>query len=421
MSSSTFASRKAMPALRLASEPVVQLTLEQVARQGARRALQKAIEDEVAEYIEAHKGWVDEANHRLVVRNGHHQPRTILSGVGPIEVKQPRVDDRRVDENGVRFRFTSKILPRYLRKTRAIEELVPWLYLKGISTGEMPDALVHLGFDGSGLSATSVTRMLAAWHGEYDDWSKRDLTGKHYVYVWADGLYFGCRLSDDRPCLLVLMGATADGRKELIAMIDGQRESETSWTALLLDCKSRGMTIAPKLATGDGSLGFWIALSKIFPSTRHQRCWVHKTCNVLDKLPKKEQPAAKRMLHEIWMAATREDATQAFDRFIEVYGTKWPRSTDCLEKDRAELLAFYDFPAEHWQHLRTSNPIESTFATVRLRTYRTKGPGSREAGIAMAFKLARKAESRWRRLNGSERLQDLIDGIVFVDGERIAA
>ncbi len=217
------------------------------------------------------------------------------------------------------------------------------------------------------------------------------------------------------------MGATADGKKELIAMIDGQRESETSWSSLLLDCKSRGLTIAPKLATGDGSLGFWIALSKVFPSTAQQRCWVHKTLNVLDKLPKSEQPAAKRMLHEIWMSAKREDAIKAFDRFIEVYGTKWPRATACLEKDRAELLAFYDFPAEHWQHLRTSNPIESTFATVRLRTYRTKGPGSREAGLAMAFKLARKAESSWRKLNGSEKLQDLIDGIVFVDGERIAA
>ena len=414
MSSSTFA-------LRLATEPVVEFTLEQIARQGARRALQKAIEDEVADYVEAHKDQVDRSNHRLVVRNGYKKPRTILSGVGPIEVHQPRVDDRRVDENGVRFRFTSKILPPYLRKTKSIEELVPWLYLKGISTGEMPDALVHLGFDGSGLSATSVTRMLAVWHGEYSDWSKRDLNGKHYVYVWADGLYFGCRLTDDRPCLLVLMGATAEGKKELIAMIDGQRESETSWTSLLLDCKSRGLSIAPKLATGDGSLGFWIALSKAFPSTRQQRCWVHKTLNVLDKLPRSEQAAAKRMLHEIWMSAKREDAIKAFNRFIEVYGTKWPRATACLEKDRAELLAFYDFPAEHWQHLRTSNPIESTFATVRLRTYRTKGPGSREAGLAMAFKLARKAESRWRKLNGSEKLQDLIDGIVFVDGERIAA
>ena len=333
MSSSTFA-------LRLATEPVVDLSLEHLAREGARRALQKAIEDEVAEYIEAHRQQVDESNHRLVVRNGRHKPRTILSGVGPIEVHQPRVDDRRVDENGVRFRFTSKILPRYLRKTRAIEELVPWLYLKGISSGEMSDALVHLGFDGSGLSATSVTRMLAVWHGEYEDWSRRDLSGRHYLYLWADGLYFSCRLSDDRPCLLVLMGALANGKKELIAMIDGQRESETSWSSLLLDCKSRGLSQAAKLATGDGALGFWIALSKVFPSPRQQRCGVHKTLNVLDKLPKGEQAAAKALLHGIWMSAKREDAIKAFDRFIEVYQVKWPRATACLEKDQAELLAF---------------------------------------------------------------------------------
>ena len=307
------------------------------------------------------------------------------------------------------------------RKTGAIEDLVPWLYLKGISTGEMSDALVHLGFDGSGLSPASVTRMTEVWQHEYADWSKRGLTGKRYVYLWADGIYFGCRLSDDRPCVLVLMGATEDGRKELIALADGQRESQTSWTALLLDLKARGLAEPPKLATGDGSLGFWQALANAFPSTRHQRCWVHKTMNVLDKLPKGQQPAAKSMLHDIWMSATRDDAMKAFNRFLEVYRTKWPRAAECLEKDRGELLAFYDFPAEHWGHLRTSNPIESTFATVRLRTYRTKGSGSREAGLAMAFKLARKAESRWRKLNGSGKLQDLIDGVVFVDGERIAA
>lgn len=407
--------------LRLATEPVVCASLEEIARQGARRALQQAIEDEVAEYINAHRQQIDEDGRRLVVRNGYKPPRTILSGVGPIQVKQPRVDDRRVDENGVRFRFTSKILPPYLRKTQSIEDLVPWLYLKGISTSEMSDALVHLGFDGTGLSATSVTRMLEAWQGEYADWGKRDLTGKHYVYLWADGIYFGCRLSDDRPCVLVLMGATADGTKELIAMTDGQRESETSWTALLLDATGRGLSQAPELATGDGSLGFWLALAKVFPATKQQRCWVHKTANVLDKLPKGQQPAAKAMLHGIWMAATREDATKAFGRFVATYGVKWPRATDCLEKDRAELLAFYDFPAEHWRHLRTSNPIESTFATVRLRTYRTKGPGSRAAGLAMAFKLIQKAQKGWRKLNGSEKLKDLIDGIVFVDGERKAA
>ena len=396
-------------------------TLEQIARAGARRALQRAIDDEVAEYIAAHQDLLDGSGHRLVVRNGYKPVRTILTGVGPIEVEPPRVNDRRVDENGVRFRFTSKILPPYLRKTRAIEDLVPWLYLKGISTGEMSDALVHLGFDGSGLSATSVTRMLESWQGQYADWSKRGLTGKHYVYVWADGIYFGCRLSDDRPCVLVLMGALADGTKELIAMVDGQRESEASWTALLLDAVARGLSEPPKLATGDGSLGFWLALAKVFPATRQQRCWVHKTANVLDKLPKGQQPAAKAMLHEVWMAATREDATKAFDRFLQTYGVKWPRAADCLEKDRTELLAFYDFPAEHWRHLRTSNPIESTFATVRLRTYRTKGPGSRAAGLAMAFKLAQKAQAGWRKLNGSAKLQDLIDGIVFVDGERKAA
>jgi len=414
MSSSTFA-------LRLATEPVVCVTIEQIARDGARRALQKAIEDEVAAYVDDHRDQVDEVGHRLVVRNGRKPPRTILSGAGPIQVNQPRVDDRRVDENGVRFRFTSKILPPYLRKTKAIEDLVPWLYLKGISTGEMPDALIHLGFDGSGLSPTSVTRMTELWRREYCDWSKRDLSGKRYVYLWADGIYFSCRLSDDRPCLLVLMGATADGKKELIGLIDGQRESEQSWTALLLDLKNRGMTEPPKLATGDGSLGFWLALSKVFPQTKHQRCWVHKTMNALDKLPKGQQPEAKSMLHEIWMSAKKDDATKAFDRFIEVYGTKWPRAKACLEKDRAELLSFYDFPAEHWGHLRTSNPIESTFATVRLRTYRTKGPGSRKAGLAMTFKLAKKAEGGWRKLNGSERLRELVDGVVFVDGERKAA
>jgi transposase-like protein len=275
----------------------------------------------------------------------------------------------------------------------------------------MSDALVHLGFDGTGLSAASVTRMTEAWQGEYQDWSKRSLAGKHYVYLWADGIYFGCRLTDDRPCVLVLMGATADGTKELIAMVDGQRESETSWTALMLDAVARGLSEPPKLATGDGSLGFWLALAKVFPSTKQQRCWVHKTANVLDKLPKGQQPAAKAMLHEIWMAATREDATKAFDRFIATYSVKWPKATNCLEKDRAE----------HWRHLRTSNPIESTFATVRLRTYRTKGPGSRMAGLAMAFKLVQKAQKGWRKLNGSEQLKDLIDGIVFVDGERKAA
>jgi transposase-like protein len=407
--------------LRLASEPVAVATIESIAREAARRALQKAIEDEVSDYINGHRQSLDDQGHRLVVRNGHKPPRTILTGVGPIELTAPRVDDRRVDENGVRFRFTSKILPPYLRKTKVIEELVPWLYLKGITTNDMSDALVHLGFDGSGLSAASVVRMKELWVAEQENWSKRSLAGKRYAYLWADGLYFGVRLSDERPCVLVIMGATQDGRKELIAIHDGERESEQSWREALLDLKSRGLTDAPMLAVGDGALGFWAALPRVFPATRCQRCWVHKTANILNKLPRGQQIDAKKKLHEIWMAATRDDAFKAFDLFLASYQAKYPKAVECLLKDREPLLAFYDFPAEHWSHLRTTNPIESTFATVQLRTYRTKGPGSRQAGLAMVFKLAQQAEKRWRKLNGSELLSDVLAGVVFIDGTRKAA
>ena len=411
MSSSSFQ-------LELATLPV----LEDIAREGARRMLQQAIEQEVTQYIEEHRHHVDERGHRLVVRNGRKPPRTILTGCGPLDVSQPRVDDQRVDaESGRRIRFHSKILPPYLRKTKMIEELVPWLYLKGISTNDFPEALAHLGFDGTGLSAASVLRMKELWQDEHANWSKRDLSGKRYVYVWADGLYFGVRLTDERPCVLVIMGATEDGRKELIALHDGMRESEQSWTELLLDLKARGLTDAPKLATGDGALGFWKALAKVFPSTRQQRCWVHKTVNILNKLPKSQQSDAKDRLHQIWLSATKEDAFKAFDLFVRSYQAKYPKAVECLLKDQEQLLAFYDFPAEHWQHLRTSNPIESTFATVQLRTYRTKGPGSRDAGLAMVFKLAEQAQKRWRRLNGSELLSEVIEGIQFVDGIRKAA
>lgn len=401
----------------LATVPVI----DDILRDGARRALQSAIEREVEEYIERNKPQLDDQGHRLVVRNGHHPARKILSGNGPIEVRQPRVNDRRVDEQGNRFRFTSRILPPYLRKTPVMEELVPWLYLKGISTSDFPEALACLGHDGSGLSPTTIVRLKEVWQGEYEDFSRRSLQGKRYVYVWADGIYFNIRLGDDRPCVLVLMGALEDGTKELIAMVDGQRESEQSWLELLLDAKSRGLVDAPKLATGDGALGFWKAIRQVYPSTRHQRCWVHKTVNVLDKLPKSQQPSAKAMLHEIWMSATKEDAIKTFDRFIATYQAKYPKAVECLSKDREELLAFYDFPAEHWQHLRTSNPIESTFATVRLRTSKTKGAGSRAACLAMAFKLIESAQKRWRKLNGSALLPDVIAGIGFKNGLKIAA
>jgi putative transposase len=410
MDSSTFQ-------LHLATVPV----LDDILRDGARRALQSAIEREVQEYIDRHSDHRDVQGHRLVVRNGYHPKRFLQSGNGSIQVRQPRVNDQRIDEQGNRIRFTSKILPPYLRKTKAIEELVPWLYLKGISTSDFPEALSCLGHDGSGLSPTSVVRMKELWQGQYANFCRRSLAGRRYVYVWADGIYFNVRLTDDRPCVLVLMGALEDGTKELIAMIDGQRESEQSWLELLLDAKGRGLIDAPRLATGDGALGFWKALRQVYPATRTQRCWVHKTANVLDKLPKSQQPSAKGLLHEIWMSATKDNALQAFDRFVATYQAKYPKAVECLTKDREDLLAFYDFPAEHWQHLRTSNPIESTFATVRLRTCKTKGAGSRAACLAMAFKLVESAQKHWRKLNGKAFLPEVIAGVIFKDGEKLAA
>jgi transposase-like protein len=355
--------------------------------------------------------------HRQVVRNGYLPERTIQTGVGPVQVKQPRVHDCRGE--GEREKFTSAILPPYLRKTKSIEELLPWLYLRGISTGDFSEALSALmGPDSPGLSATTITRLVKHWQDEHQEWSKRSLEGKEYAYLWADGIYTTVRLEDDKVCMLVLIGATKEGQKELIAVAAGYRESEQSWTELLLELKARGLVIAPKLAIGDGALGFWKAVRKIYPKTREQRCWVHKTANVLDKLLKRMQTPAKAKLHDIWMAATREEALRAFDLFLEIYGAKYPRACECLAKDRDELLAFYDFPAEHWGHLRTTNPIESTFATVRLRTKRTKGHGSGKAALAMVWKLAQSASKRWRALNGSEKIPEVIQGIRFVDGVR---
>jgi len=391
--------------------------LTEILREGAQRLLSTAIEAEVTEYIDARQHLVNRAGHRQVVRNGYLPQRTIQTGIGSVEVRQPRVHDRRCEDE--REQFTSKILPPYLRKTRSIEELIPWLYLKGVSTGDFNEALCALlGPECPGLSATTVTRLKTVWEEEHRGWSQRSLAGKRYVYVWADGIYTNVRLEEDRVCLLVLMGATPDGKKELIAVLDGYRESEQSWLELLLDLKSRGLAHAPKLAVGDGALGFWKALEKVFPKTKQQRCWVHKTANVLDKLPKRIQPRAKEMLHAIWMAETREAAGQALDLFLETYGAKYPKACNCLSKDREELLAFYDFPAEHWMHLRTTNPIESTFATIRLRTNKTKGHGSRKAALAMVFKLAQSASRRWRALNGSELIPDVSEGVIFVDGVR---
>jgi transposase-like protein len=389
--------------------------LTEILRQGAQAMLTTAIEAEVAEWIDTHRHVQDARGHQQVVRNGYLPERSITTGVGQVKIRQPRVHDRRTPDEAAPF--SSKILPPYLRKTKSIEELLPWLYLKGISTSNFTEALqALLGPECPGLSASTVTRLLEGWQTEYQSWSQRSLKDKHYVYLWVDGVHFNIRLEEDKQCILVLMGATAEGKKELIAITDGYRESEQSWKELLLDVKSRGLSIDPKLATGDGALGFWKALPQVFPTTRTQRCWVHKTANVLDKLPKRIQPSAKDALHQIWMAETRQDADAAFDLFLETYQAKYPKACECLAKDRAELLTFYDFPAEHWKHLRTTNPIESVFATVRLRHRRTKGNGSRNACLAMVHQLMLSASKRWRLLSGADYLPDVIAGIPFTDG-----
>lgn len=379
----------------------------------------QAVEAEVVQWVDERSHFVDAGGRRQVVRNGYADERTVVTGLGPMAVKMPRAHDRRPASQG-RERFTSKLLPPYLRKAKQIDELIPWLYLKGVSTGGFNEALqALLGHDCPGLSASTVSRLTQAWQDEQAQWAKRDLSGKEYVYVWADGIHLNIRLEEapgNKQCILVLMGATAEGKKQLIAVQDGHRESEQSWMSMLLDLKHRGLTIDPKLAIADGALGFWAAMRKVWTNTREQRCWVHKTRNVLDKLPKSLRSQAKDKLHDIWMAPGRDEANKAFDLFIRTYEAKYPKATECLTKDRDELLTFYDFPAEHWVHIRTTNPIESTFATIRLRHKRTKGNGSRKACLAMFYKLAKSAEKRWRKLNGHEQIPDVIAGVRFTDG-----
>lgn len=393
--------------------------LDRLVQAGARKMLQEAINAEVEGFIQQHCDRRDHQGRRLVVKNGKLPPRELLTGAGPIEVSQGRIRDNSPNPDE-RVQFTPSVLPAYLRRTDAIEELIPWLYLKGISTGDFAEALQALvGERAKGLSANVIVRLKEQWSEEYEQWSQRDLTGKHYVYVWADGIYAKVRLEDDankKQCLLVLIGATADGKKELIAVLDGYRESKQSWRELLLDLKNRGLTSLPKLAVGDGALGFWAALGEVFPETREQRCWVHKTANVLNKMPKSVQPKAKSDIHEIWQAATKADAEKAFHEFIEKYGAKYAAACECLTKDRDVLLTFYDFPAEHWSHLRTTNPIESTFATIRLRHRKTKGNGTRRASLAMMFKLAQSASKKWRCLNCHEKIAYVIEGRSFKDG-----
>jgi transposase-like protein len=395
----------------------VAAVLEQVLRQGAQRLLQSAIEQEVAAYIEAHQTVRDERNHRLVVRNGRLPGRELQTGLGPLQVVQPRVQDRRPGQ-----RFTSQLLPPYLRRVPSLDALIPALYLHGVSTGDLAEALsAILGPQAVGLSPANIVRLKESWTQDYQAWQQRDLTGKRYVYWWADAIYFNVRLGDDRPCVLVLMGSLEDGTKELLAVVAGQRESKLSWQALLADLKRRGLLFPPKLAVADGGLGFWAALPEEFAGVAEQRCWVHKTANVLDKLPKSLQPAAKGQLQEMYMAPTRAQALVEYERFLKLYAGKYPKACECLRRDKDVLFAFYDYPAEHWAHLRTTNPIESTFATIRHRTRQTKGCGSVNATLAMVFQLARVAEKHWRRLNGYALLSRVLRGVKFVDGLEVAS
>ena len=403
--------------LRALSQPEPQVTdpLHELLRQGARDLIAKAVEAELATFLSQY------ADHRLddgrqaVVRNGYLPERTVQTGIGDVSVQVPKVRDR--SSGGARF--NSSLLPPYLKRARSIEELIPWLYLKGISTGDYQEALAALlGDQAKGLSANTVSRLKKQWEDEHTEWRQRDLADRRYVYWWADGIYSNVRL-DDRLCLLVIIGVTEQGRKELVAVEDGFRESAASWETVLTSLRARGLTTPPKLAVGDGAMGFWAALSKIYPATDHQRCWVHKTANVLNKLPKSVQPKVKADLHDIWMAETRDEAHKAFDRTVQRFEAKYPKAMACLAKDREELLAFYDYPAEHWVHIRTTNPIESTFATVRLRTKRSRNCGSRATTLAMVFKLLQSAQKRWRRIKHSQKLELVVSNVKFQDGEQV--
>ena len=391
-------------------------SLDEIVREGARRMLAAALEDEVAAYIAACAGERDEQGRRLVVRNGHARPRQVTTAAGAVEVTAPRVDDRRVDEaTGRRARFRSAILPPWCRKSPKVTEVLPLLYLHGLSSKDFIPALEEFLGSSAGLSASAITRLTEAWQGEYRRFAGRDLSGADYVYVWVDGIHFGVRLDADRVCTLVIIGVRADGKKELVALTDGHRESAESWAGLLRDARRRGMR-APVLAIGDGALGFWAALREVFPETKQQRDWVHKVANILDCLPKSAQPAARKALAQIRDAEDRDHAEKAIKEFAAAYGAKHPKAVAKITEDKEQLLAFYSFPAEHWVHLKTSNPIESTFATVRLRTKVTKGPGSRAAGLAMVFKLVQAAGERWRYVNAPHLVALVRAGAKFEKG-----
>jgi putative transposase len=394
--------------------------LTAVLRNGARRLLAQAIEAEAEAFLAEMKGLRLVDGRERVVRHGHAPERLVQTGIGPVAVRRAKLRDRGVGEGGERVRFDSAILPRWARRTRSLDALLPVLYLRGVSTGDFQEALgALLGKDAPNLSPSTIARLRGEWETDYARWQRRDLSARRYVYVWADGVYLQARMEPQAECMLVLIGATPEGKKELLGFQVGVRESAQSWRELLVDLKARGLAAAPELATGDGALGFWKALEAVFPSTRHQRCWVHKAANVLDKMPRSVQPAAKQDLREIWQAPDRATAEAAIATFAEKYGTKYTKAVACLARDRGALLAFYDFPAEHWDHLRTANPIESVFATVRHRTVRTKGALSQDTARLMVFKLVMAAAKTWRRLQGPNQLPKVVQGVTFRNGVEV--
>ncbi len=399
--------------------PETMRVLEALIREGARKLLHAALEDEIEAHLARYRDLKDTNERQCVVRNGYQPERTVLTGAGPIPVKRPRVDDRILAKTGDE-RFTSTILPKFMRRAASIDSLVPALYLKGISTDDFPTALeAILGPQAKGLSATTVVRLKEVWTDEYEEWNKRDVSGKRYVYIWADGVYCSARLEDERSCFLVIMGADSFGKKELLAVSDGFRESAQSWRELLLGLRSRGLVHVPSLAVCDGAMGFQAAAAEVWPETRIQRCWFHKSGNVVDKLPSSIQAKAKDMLHDQYLAPTKEDALKAFSLFIETFGAKYPKAVECLTKDKDDLFTFYDFPAAHWVHIRTTNPIESTCATVRLRHRKTKGNGTRKATLAMVYKLCKEAEKGWRKLQGFKFIPLIVAGKIFRNGELV--
>ncbi len=391
--------------------------LTDMLRTGAQQLIQQAVQVELAEFMGHYTDRLTDEGKAAVVRNGYQPERKILTGIGSVSVKIPKVRAK----DGKPVTFHSALVPPYVRKARSLEASLPWLYLKGISTGEMGEALKMLvGSDAKGLSASTISRLKQEWGKEYQQWCNKPLEQDKWVYIWADGIYSGLRSEDTKLCALVIIGVNERGEKHFLAIEDGVRESTQSWREVLLKLKDRGLN-APQLAIGDGALGFWNALDEIYSETRHQRCWVHKTANILNKLPKSSQPKAKQALHDIWQAETKEKADKAFDLFIQTYEDKYPKATVCLQKDRGNLLAFYDYPAQHWQSIRTSNPIESTFGTIRHRTRRAKGCLSRDGMLHMMFKLSQCAQKKWRKLRGFDYLAKVIEGVQFKDGVEVTS